>query len=658
MGIFKALMILMLLGMTGCVLDGFTLSPSYRPTHPGATEPVASGSTWKLEPTSNSPVTVYLRVFRVKANAYALEQFIDEGDGKPATLVITSARFVPLGASWYALHWQEKDMRAQGYYVVRLESGSSRSALSLLEPSVQSEKITAIAQSQGINLVSQKLQTGLTVDVVNEARVLQLLKTLTTTSGLRSTTLVPVLSIPLSVSRPAYAGLGKSFSLLESKDFSDQEQGQRIAGYFEALHATGNGWGSYGLARLRHHGWSVPKDLPLARELARQAMQRGVPHAANLLGIHAYYGMGEQHDSARAVKYFQQAADADEPRAYLMLGIAHMEGQGVPKDADKARFWLEKAEHADISQAKQILTQSQVANRAESNADWPDKAIRFIDQEIVKLAKKKRVNISEFRAKNKDAKEFKTVAVSREMRELILSGRELGTLGPTEHQNELSKAHRDIVRIESMSRDYFGMRLPDGRIAALKPDGKYVALNNGSDTKFEVNTLPRTGDQWISRSDESILMEYEQAWSGIPTEAPKLETAVAELNRLVGAYRCEQKLMGITLLSRQPQSDPAITLDISGVLQHRSQRSVASSEKWEDSDWYAPLGKLSRVEAGRTVGGCGFVSLQCAQNRACAVSTAKGDSVEARTVLSMNFPDPEKARRAAELLQGLIGQRY
>lgn len=357
--------------LPGCVLDGFTISKQYRPTHPDVGEPVANGATWRLAPTSELPVTIYLRVFRVAPNAYVMEKFVDQGASEPPMVLITTARFIPLGDSWHALHWQQKDGEAQGYHIVRLGPGASPSMLILdVSGNAAKQTIQAAQSMEGLKLEENKFSQGLNIADANanEQQVLRFLKNLVAKGGQKGSMLLAVGNVPSALSGSAYARVGALFSQIDQRDFVDRNRGAQIAAYFQALHDLGNGWGSYGLARLFNNGWGVAKDLRQTRELAHVAIARGVPQANNLLGIFAYFGIEEPENPARAIAYFHQAANAGEARAYAMLGTAYLEGKGVVKDEAKAKVWFEKAQphlsYAKVELARLLFAENQPASDA------------------------------------------------------------------------------------------------------------------------------------------------------------------------------------------------------------------------------------------------------------------------------------------------------
>ncbi len=362
---------LLLLFQTGCVLDGFTLPTTYVPTHPAAGEPVPSGSTWKLAPSADQTATIYLRVFRVATNVYVMEQFVDSGSAEPAAVAVTTARFVPLGEGWHALHWKQKDTQAQGYHLVR--SGQGAMALTLADVSAQAQRVIEAAQRiEGLRLSESKLRQGLAVANATEAQMLRFMKSLATSPALATRSMQAVATVPAGLAKNAYDQAAVEFSRIDERDFVDRERGAQIVAYFQALHAQGSGWGTYGLARLANNGWGVPKDTRQARQLASLAIDRQVPQAANLLGVQAYYGVDEPVNPARAVPYLQQAANAGEFRAFAMLGIAYAEGKGVARDDAKAKVWFEKAEPylstAKVGLARLLILEDQAVSDARAVA--------------------------------------------------------------------------------------------------------------------------------------------------------------------------------------------------------------------------------------------------------------------------------------------------
>ena len=98
------------------------------------------------------------------------------------------------------------------------------------------------------------------------------------------------------------------------------------------------------LGFLRAYGdGGVPRDLPGAFGLFKQAAEAGDSYGQFLLAL-AYYGENATaQDLALARKWFLQAATAGNQQAQLALGIMLANGEGGERKEFAARRWLDKA---------------------------------------------------------------------------------------------------------------------------------------------------------------------------------------------------------------------------------------------------------------------------------------------------------------------------
>jgi Sel1 repeat len=117
----------------------------------------------------------------------------------------------------------------------------------------------------------------------------------------------------------------------------------------------GSAFGEAALGLLSMTGQGVPKDLPRAVELIRDAAGKGNVIAQNALGFMYAHGNGVPKDNDQALAWNRKAAAQGAPNAQLSLGIAYEEGVIVKQDLEQAAMWYRKAAAFGLEDAKKRL---------------------------------------------------------------------------------------------------------------------------------------------------------------------------------------------------------------------------------------------------------------------------------------------------------------
>lgn len=343
------------LWLAGCVLEGFELPENYRPSHPGATAPLADRAVFHAKLDDAKGGETWLRFIKTGAVSYVMETYARPSNGEPPLLLPMTVRFVPLDARHYALYWRLPTPDGQGYALVRLDAGK---LVTLTPPA--SEATVALAERQGLT-ASRSLTGGYTLDDgekstgldafddAREARVLAFLKALAARKDLQARSWVSRPDVPETLSKALLTRLGPHIVRMEGGNLI-VSQLRELAAYFRTRGDKGDPWAHYALARFALNGWGMEIDPPLARVAADAAIRGGVVEANQVLAAMHYYGIGQPATPAAAIPYTRRAADVGVPAAMYLLGVAYRDGQGMAANKAEARRWLRAAAdagHAD-----------------------------------------------------------------------------------------------------------------------------------------------------------------------------------------------------------------------------------------------------------------------------------------------------------------------
>lgn len=343
------------LWLAGCVLEGFELPQNYRPSHPGATAPLADRAVFHAKLDDAKGGETWLRFIKTGAVSYVMETFARPSNGEPPLLLPMTVRFVPLDARHYALYWRLPTPDGQGYALVRLDAGK---LVTLTPPA--SKATVALAERHGLT-ASRRLTGGYTLDDgekstgldalddARETRVLAFLKALAARKDLQARSWASRPGVPDTLSKALLTRLGPHIVRMEGGNLI-VSQLRELAAYFRARADQGDPWAHYALARFALNGWGMEIDPLLARVAADAAIRGGVVEANQVLAAMHYYGIGQPATPAAAIPYARRAADVGVPAAMHLLGVAYRDGQGVAADKAEARRWLRAAAdagHAD-----------------------------------------------------------------------------------------------------------------------------------------------------------------------------------------------------------------------------------------------------------------------------------------------------------------------
>ncbi len=322
--------------LAGCMLDGFNLLPEFRASDAGATEPVPSLRTYRVGSNTQKDPLLYIRFVRVDANQYAMEQFAQ--DGNDAVFQAHHATLVPLDGAWHMLFWRDTRSQLQGVQLVRFGSNS----MEVAEVAKFGSQIARLGPAAGTEVLKLLGGSGLTLQGATPQQLPGFLRAVVNLPGLSTLRLTATDSVPADLRNRAMNEMAPQFAALDARDAADPARAQRMLNYFRVLHSEGIGLGTYAYARAAYHGWGMPRDTRVARELANRAVALGVPRANTLLGVMAWQGIDEPADRTRALSYYELGAKAGDGAAFTNLGFAYLGGDGVTKDATRAAQWFER----------------------------------------------------------------------------------------------------------------------------------------------------------------------------------------------------------------------------------------------------------------------------------------------------------------------------
>jgi TPR repeat protein len=138
--------------------------------------------------------------------------------------------------------------------------------------------------------------------------------------------------------------LGKKYQL--SQDF------QRAVACYEDAIAKGVPEAALLLGSMRLDGLGVPQDTAKARELFMKAAAAGVAPAMYNLGVMYERGTLGKPDMAAAARYYRQAADLGMMTAKSNLALMYLNGAGVARDYEEAERLLIPPADAGLVQAQ------------------------------------------------------------------------------------------------------------------------------------------------------------------------------------------------------------------------------------------------------------------------------------------------------------------
>jgi hypothetical protein len=457
-------------------------------------------------------------------------------------------------------------------------------------------------------------------------------------------------------------------------------------------------------------------DLVLDHKTAEQdaqalaALETGMkmedPNAFYLRGFMHENGRGGPNDVAAATAMFLAAAERGHHYSKYLAGMRLRDGQGIAKDVARGDTLMREAADAGIQEAKVALAKAAPTHAPAKKGcveDWCKAAMAATDQHLKQQEVRKAELKGEIDGLKADQLKQATriEALRKQQREDILDARRkiAGTLDmqlykanyellrsslaaiasldelaarrpPTDREHtaraaylgHIAKSRTSISKLEGKHPLFVAPRLANGQIVVMHADGRRIALKQLEVEKtdpIEPTTLPRPGDQLLPSDAETALLPFEQAWSHVPADEPRLVAAVAELNRLARDLNCSnRKLAGITLHHRATQNAPALALDVGGALRYREQFTGTRNGEtlpWVEIEIYAPLVRMDAVEVRAAEDGhCAEVIVRCRESAYCTLKAGSGSEVSTQRTLGLSFQDTGQARRAAELLSGLV----
>ena len=325
--------------LSGCIFEGITVPSTYRAWHTGAVEPVENLAVFMLVPEGGKSKAQYVRFIKTYQQGYVMEQYLEGGNNKVDNYFLLAAiiHFIPLGNNWYAMHSQSGT--GQEYVLTSIKDGQ----LIISDLAPVTPRILELCELASIPIDAKPDKAIVIKELSNEKKLIEILKIVSAMPQTPKLSLTQITQLPPGVIPASMEPLSKVISGQEASGMEDMQENRHSIAYLRQLHREGNGWGSYGLARIVMNGWGLKQDAVQAKALAANAIERGVLQANVVFGYMAYVGLGEKIDYARAIPYLERAAKAGDPNAYTLLGNAYQNGNGVPIDTIEAKAWLERA---------------------------------------------------------------------------------------------------------------------------------------------------------------------------------------------------------------------------------------------------------------------------------------------------------------------------
>lgn len=231
----------------------------------------------------------------------------------------------------------------------------------------------------------------------------------------------------------------------------------------------------------------------------------------------------------------------------------------------------------------------------------------------------------------------------------------------TQLDEDKAKIEADIRRLEDEQAQR--AKRMDTLRRQMRADGQHVALapseESVAEPALDPSTLPRPGDQILTRDAETALVSFEEAWSGVAADDPAIVQAIAELNQLAEGLDCRMpKFGGMTLLYRHTEHPPVLAADIGGTLRYREQLgSIRDGQQsgFHETEEFAPLSRMTEIEMQPARGDhCARVIIRCRESSACVVASGNAADVSTTRALSMMFMRTDQAQRAVALLGALV----
>ncbi len=144
--------------------------------------------------------------------------------------------------------------------------------------------------------------------------------------------------------------------------------------------AAGDAKACYQLGRAKLRGEGVPRNLPEALTLLKQASDAGHPEGMGAYGYMIAKGMGTAMDEKAGFSLIRESAKAGIASSVLNEGIMTMKGQGILRDAAAGLALIEKAAGQGHLDAKirlaeiYFLGQDGIAPAPEKAAPWAQQA--------------------------------------------------------------------------------------------------------------------------------------------------------------------------------------------------------------------------------------------------------------------------------------------
>ncbi|WCL52570.1 rhodanese-like domain-containing protein [Gimibacter soli] len=329
---------LLMLFLSGCLLESFRLPEDYRAANIGAVLPWDAATLFA----EDGGQGLYLRFVPVGKTSYALEQVATDPKSGDAAMTVLTAHLNPLGGDWYALHWVSHDRTSQGYNLLHV----GKDLLRVVVPAGAMQRIAETAATYGGK--AEVAGSDIGISGMEERQVLALLGVAKNFAGYSFRNFRHADAYPADVASKAYASIVEPVMRLKPADFGGSAGLYRMTRYFFALAEEERAVGYYALARFAASGWGLTRDEAFADDMAAKAVAGGVAQATTVRGYLRLFGRTTPADYPAAVDFLRAGMAAGESRAPAYLGFAYRNELGVDYDeAEAIRLYEAGAARAD-----------------------------------------------------------------------------------------------------------------------------------------------------------------------------------------------------------------------------------------------------------------------------------------------------------------------